>query len=76
MSLPTLYYLIFKRNCCNEYDVFEQHTYQEKGCIMSDETYITTCLPGEIDKFVKNYEENLIEGIVDGIEVEYIRVTE
>lgn len=76
MTAPTLYYLIFERNCCGEYDVFERHTCQEKGCIMTEKQPVTTCLPGEIDKFVKNYEENLIEGIVDGIEVEYIGVTE
>ena len=70
--LPTLYYLIFKRNDFGEYDVYEQHTCQEIGCVKTTETYITTCLPGHIDKFVEEYQENLIEGEVDGVEIEYI----
>ena len=70
MLAPTLYYLFFKRNNCDEYDVFESHTCQEKGCIMTSEQYLTTCLPGEIESFVKEFQSNLIEGVVDGFKVE------
>ena len=75
MVAPTLYYLIFKNNNLGEYDVYESHTCQEKGCIMTTEQYVTTCLPGKVDEFVKEYQNNLIEGRVDGYEVEeYIEV--
>ena len=68
---PTLYRLIFKRNVINEFDVYEQHRCQDKGCFWTDPEYTgNTCLHGQIDKFVDEYENNLIEGIVDEVEVE------
>ena len=67
---PTLYYLFFKANKQGEYDVYEAHTCQEKGCLMTSDQYITTCLPGKVEEFVENYDKNLIEGKVDGYEVE------
>ena len=75
MTAPTLYYLIFKANNCGEYDVYESHTCQEKGCFMTNEEYITTCIPGKEAEFVEEYNKNLIEGKVDGYEIEeYIEV--
>ena len=66
---PTLYYLIFKANKQGDYDVYEQHTCQEKGCVMTNEEYITTCLASKITEFVEEYDKELIEGKVDGYEV-------
>ena len=74
MQAPTLYRLLFKRNCCNEYDVSEQHRCQDKGCFWTDEQFIDTCIPGNEAKFVEEYNNNLIEGIVDEVEIEYIEV--
>jgi len=71
MTAPTLYRLIFKRNDINEYDVYEQHRCQEKGCFWTDPEYTgNTCLPGHIDEFVDEYQDNLLEGIIDEVEVE------
>ena len=69
MSSPTLYKLIFKRNCCDDYDVYEQHRCQELGCFWTDEKYITVCLQGHIDEFVEEYNNNLLEGTVDEVDV-------
>lgn len=69
-NAPTEYYLTFKANCCNEYDVYESHRCQEKGCLWTSDVYITTCLPGKVDEFVEEYNKNLIEGKVCGYEVE------
>lgn len=75
MSSPTQYYLTFKANNCGEYDAYESHRCQEKGCFWTTDQYITTCLPGKIDEFVEEYQRNLIEGVVYGYEVEeYIEV--
>lgn len=74
MTAPTLYFLSFEKNCCNEYDVYESHRCQEKGCVLTEERYVTTCLPGKIEEFVENFQDNLVEGIVAGVEVEYIQV--
>jgi len=72
---PTLYYLIFKDNGLGDYDVYEQHTCQEKGCFKTNEEYITVCLPGKIEKFIEDFQDNLVEGKVDGVEVDhYIEV--
>ena len=74
-TAPTQYSLIFKANCCGEYDVYEIHRCQEKGCIWTDENYITTCIPGNEAKFVEDFNKNLIEGYVSDYEVEeYIEV--
>lgn len=71
----TQYYLTFKNNGCGDYDVFESHRCQEKGCLWTSDVYITTCLPGKVDEFVEEYNENLIEGKLTGYEVEgYIEV--
>ena len=75
MTSPTLYYLICKDNGLGDYDVYESHMCQEEGCFMTNEEYITTCLPGKVDEFVKEFQDNLIEGKVDGYEVDhYIEV--
>lgn len=76
MSSPTLYTLIFKRNCCGDYDVYEQHQCQDPGCFKTDEEYVgETCLPGHIEEFVEEFQENLVEGIVDDVIVDhYIEV--
>ena len=75
MTSPTEYYLTFKANNCEEYDVFESHRCTEKGCLWTSEEYITTCLPGKEADFVKEYNEKLIEGHVVGYEIEeYIEV--
>ena len=77
MSLPTQYYLTFKPNNCGEYDVYESHRCQEKGCFWTTEQPVTTCIPGNEAKFVKDYNKNLIEGYVCGYEIEeYIEVEE
>ena len=77
MSAPTQYTLIFTKNCCNEYDVFEQHRCQEKGCVWTDEQYVGTCIPGNESNYVKEYNANLIEGYVcDYVVEEYIEVEE
>ena len=69
-SSPTIYKLIFKKNIIGEYDVYEQHRCQEPGCFWTDEQYTgNTCIPGHIEDFVSEYENNLIEGIVAEIEV-------
>ena len=67
---PTLYRLIFKRNRHGDYDVYEQHRCQERGCVWTDEQYTGTCLFGHVNEFVDEYEEDLLEGMVDEIEVE------
>lgn len=72
MNLPTLYHLIFKRNSHGEYDVYEQHTCQEKGCIWTKEEYCTTCLPNKLDEFLVEFNNELLDGVVDSIHVEYI----
>ena len=42
---------------------------------MTNEEYITTCIPGKEAEFVEEYNNNLIEGKVDGYEIEeYIEV--
>jgi len=76
MTSPTLYHLIFKANCCNEYDVYEKHRCQEKGCFWTDPEYTgNTCIPGKEAEFVEEYNNNLIEGKVDSYEIdEYIEV--
>lgn len=73
---PTLYHLIFRANNCGEYDVYEQHRCQEKGCFWTDEEYTgNTCIPGDETKFVEEYNNNLIEGQVDSYVIEnYIEV--
>ena len=66
----TLYRLIFKKNIIGEFDVYEQHRCQEQGCFWTDPEYTgNTCLPGKIDEFVEEYNNNLIEGIIDEVEV-------
>ena len=68
---PTIYRLIFRKNNCDEFDVYEQHKCQEPGCFWTDPEYTgNTCLPGHIDEFITAYGNNLIEGIVDEVEVE------
>ena len=69
MTAPTLHRLIFKKNCSDDYDVYEQHKCQELGCVWSREEYLTVVLPGHIDEFVDDYEENLLEGCVDEVDV-------
>lgn len=71
---PTQYYLIFKANNCGEYDVFESHRCQEKGCLWTADEYITTCLPGKVEDFVEEYDKKVLNGYVCGYEVEeYIK---
>lgn len=68
--LPTLYKLIFKKNNVGDFDVYEQHRCQDKGCFWTDPEYVgETCVKGHIDEFVNDYENKLIEGIVDEVEV-------
>lgn len=75
MSSPTQYYLIFKDNNLGDYDVYEAHRCQEKGCLWTSDQYVTTCIPGNEAKFVEEYNNNLIEGKVIGYEIEgYIEV--
>lgn len=79
MNAPTLYRLIFKNNHCGEhpdYDVYEQHRCQEKGCFWTDKEYTgNVCLPGKIDEFIEEYQENLLNGIVDEVIIDhYIEV--
>lgn len=70
-TTPTLYRLIFKKNTIGEYDVYEQHRCQEKGCFWTDEQYTGNVIsPGHIDEFVDEYEDNLLEGLVDEVVVE------
>jgi hypothetical protein len=75
-SSPTQYYLIFKNNGHGDYDVYESHSCQEKGCLWTTEEYVgNTCLPGDEAKFVEEYNNNLIEGKVVGYEIDgYIEV--
>ena len=71
MTSPTLYRLIFKRNVINEFDVYEQHRCQERGCVWTDEEYTgNTCTPGHIDEVSNEYQDNLGEGIIDEVVVE------
>ena len=72
----TQYYLTFKNNGCGDYDVFESHRCQEKGCQWTTDQYVgETCIPGKESKFVEEYNNNLIEGKVVGYEiVDYIEV--
>ena len=72
MSSPTLYRLIFKNNGLGDYDVYEQHRCQDNGCFWTEETYVgDTCLPGHIDEFVDNYNNDLIEGKVDEVIIDH-----
>ena len=67
---PTIYRLIFRKNNCDEFDVYEQHKCQEPGCFWTDEEYTgNTCTPGHIDEFINEYENNLLNGIIDEVEV-------
>lgn len=66
---PTLYRLIFKKNRHGDYDVYQQHRCQEKGCFWTDCEYTDTCLVGHVDEFVEEYEADLLNGIVDEVEV-------
>ena len=77
MSSLTHYFLIFKANNCYEYDVYESHTCTEKGCLWTSEQYIETCLPGKVEEYVKDYNDNRTQaGKVVGYEVDgYIEVT-
>ena len=71
MTSPTLYRLIFKNNDLGDYDVYEQHRCQERGCVWTDEEYTgNTCTPGHIDEFINEYQDNLLEGIIDEVVVE------
>ena len=76
MTSPTQYYLTFKANNCGEYDVYESHRCQEKGCLWTTDQYVgETCIPGKESKFVEEYNKKLVEGKVVGYEVEdYIEV--
>lgn len=65
---PTLHYLIFKNNG-NRYDVYEQHTCQEKGCFKTDEAFLTTCSHNQVEEFVKEYNDSLLNGKVDSYEI-------
>ena len=67
---PTLYRLIFKKNNCGDYDVYQQHRCQELGCFWTDEKYLSTCTPGHIDEYVEDYEKELLEGEVYEVVVE------
>lgn len=76
---PTLYHLIFRNNHCGddpEYDVYEKHTCQEKGCFWTDPEYTgNVVLPGNEAEFVEEYNNNLVEGKVVSYEIpEYIEV--
>ena len=74
MSAPTQYYLTFKANCCEEYDVYQSHRGDGKGALWTSDEFITTCLPGKVDEFVEEYNKELLEGEVCGYEVEeYIK---
>lgn len=76
-SSPTQYYLTFKnpQNGCETYDVYESHRCQEKGCLWTNDEYVTTCIAGKEAEFVEKYNKNLVEGYVCGYEVEdYIEV--
>ena len=77
MSTPTLYRLIFKNNGLGDYDVYEQHRCQDNGCFWTEEKYVCSCLPGQIDRFIEEYNNDLIEGKVDEVIVDhYIEVEE
>lgn len=68
---PTIYRLIFRTNDCSDYDVYEQHKCQEKGCFWTDPEYTgQVCLIGHIDEFVKDYQEKILEGVIDEVVVE------
>ena len=67
----TLYVLFFKANNCGEYDVYESHGCQEKGCFMTNEEFVDTCIPGNEAKFVEEFNNNLTEGKVDSYEIEH-----
>ena len=72
----TLHYLIFKNNNCGDYDVYEQHRCEETGCFLTDEQYITVCLPGKIDEFVQDYAEAIEGKVADVLVKGYIRSDE
>ena len=74
----THYFLTFKDNGLGEYDVYESHTCTEKGCLWTSEQYIETCLPGKVEEYVKDYNDNRTQaGKVVGYEVDgYIEVVE
>lgn len=72
----TLHYLIFKNNNCGDYDVYEQHRGEDEGCFLTDEQYITVCLPGKVKEFIEDYQE-AIEGKVVDVQIKgYIGVDE
>ena len=72
MSSTKLYFLFFKRNCCGEYDVFASRALED-GRLSSDE-YISTCIPGQVEKFVEEFHKSLKDGKVENFEVDYIEV--
>lgn len=60
-TAPNLYYLFFKRNNCNEYDVFESHRCQDPGCLMTNDEFVGTCLPGKVEEFVNEFSDKCRE---------------
>lgn len=72
--LPTLYFLTVRKCPYDgdlEWAVFERHMCQEKGCIKTDEELVGWFeTKEEAITCAENYQDKLIEGIVDSIEVE------
>ena len=67
---PTIYKLIFENEKNNEeYEVYEQHRCQEQGCFWTDPKFVGTCPVTDIDNYVEEFDENLIEGEVGQIEL-------
>ena len=71
MNAPTLYFLKVTERVIGGYEIWEQHQCQEKGCFWTDERYTgNTCLVGHIDEFVNEYENQILEGIIDEVVLE------
>jgi hypothetical protein len=68
--MSTCYHLIFRDNNLGDYDVFEQHICQYKGCLWTSPEFTgRTCLPGKVDEFVEEYHQMIKEQ--DGKVVSY-----
>jgi hypothetical protein len=72
MSSPTLYFLTVEERWGAEgtlYFISEQHMCQERGCVKTEPEHLTICFSEHSTKeYIKCFESDLIEGVVEGVE--------
>lgn len=50
--MSSLYFLIFELNPFDEYDVYEQHQGQEKGCLLTNREPVDVIARDKLDQFI------------------------